>query len=249
VETLAQSARIAGLDESALAAPAASFGGEEFYTELAEKAAVLCSHLVRNHPLPDGKKRTAYLCLIEFIERNGYQWRQSTDEAREDEIVDTMVHQAAGQLSDGRRAAIQSGVYGVGEPASDLPREVIGQHSRRERWRTRRDSNPQFHAVPPQLIRTLSLAVCYTTAMSKRLQIVVDDEEARRYERCAKAEGLTLSSWARQALRAAEREVSVADPGRKLTAIRTAYEHAFPAPDIATMLAEIERGYGALDPS
>lgn len=44
--------------------------------------------------------------------------------------------------------------------------------------------------------------------MSKRLQIVVDDEEVRRYEQCAKAEGLTLSSWVRQAPRAAEREMS-----------------------------------------
>jgi hypothetical protein len=85
--------------------------------------------------------------------------------------------------------------------------------------------------------------------MSKRLQIVVDDEEARRFEECAKVEGLTLSSWARQALRAAEREVSVGDPGRKLEAIRAAYHYAFPAPDPATMLEEIERGYVAPDPS
>ena len=85
--------------------------------------------------------------------------------------------------------------------------------------------------------------------MSKRLQIVVDDEEVRRFEQCAKTEGLTLSSWARQALRAAEREVSVGDPGRKLAAIRAAYQYAFPAPDIATMLDEIEHGYVAADPS
>lgn len=79
--------------------------------------------------------------------------------------------------------------------------------------------------------------------MSKRLQIVVDDEEARRYEQCAEAEGLTLSAWARDALRAAERDVSLGDPGRKLAAIRAAYHHDFPAPDIATMLEEIESGY------
>lgn len=91
--------------------------------------------------------------------------------------------------------------------------------------------------------------VYYTTAMSKRLQIVVDDEDARRYEQCAEAEGLTLSSWARQALRAAEREVSVGDPGRKLAAIRDAYQNGFPAPDVPTMLEEIEYGYVAADPS
>ena len=76
--------------------------------------------------------------------------------------------------------------------------------------------------------------------MSKRLQIVVDDDEARRYELCAKAEGLTLSAWARQALRTAERELSVAVPERKLAAIRAAHEHSFPAPDVAAMLEEIE---------
>jgi hypothetical protein len=85
--------------------------------------------------------------------------------------------------------------------------------------------------------------------MSKRLQIVVDDDDARRFEECAKGEGLTLSSWARQALRAAEREVSMGDPDRKLAAIRAAYHHAFPAPDIATMLEEIERGYATPEPS
>lgn len=66
--------------------------------------------------------------------------------------------------------------------------------------------------------------------------------------RCARAEGLTLSSWVRQALCAADRGVSVADPGRKLDAIRVAYQHTFPAPDIATMLKEIERDYVAADP-
>jgi hypothetical protein len=34
-----------GLADSALHSPAASFGGVEFYPELAIKAAVLCSHL------------------------------------------------------------------------------------------------------------------------------------------------------------------------------------------------------------
>jgi death on curing protein len=88
------------LAESALAAPAAAFGGEEFYPELTEKAVILCSHLVRNHPLPDGNKRTAFLCLIEFMERNGYEWRQSNGEGADDETVETMVRLAAGQLSD-----------------------------------------------------------------------------------------------------------------------------------------------------
>ena len=38
------------LAESALASPRAGFGGEDAYPGLAEKAAVLCWHLARNHP-------------------------------------------------------------------------------------------------------------------------------------------------------------------------------------------------------
>ncbi|ADB53776.1 type II toxin-antitoxin system death-on-curing family toxin [Conexibacter woesei] len=57
--------------ESALAAPNAGFGDVELYPELHKKAAILCSRIVRNHPLPDGNKRVGYVCMIEFIRRNG----------------------------------------------------------------------------------------------------------------------------------------------------------------------------------
>jgi death-on-curing protein len=43
-----------GLADSALAAPRAGFGGVEAYPDFETKAAVLCWHLVKNHPLPDG---------------------------------------------------------------------------------------------------------------------------------------------------------------------------------------------------
>jgi death-on-curing protein len=35
---------------------------------------VLCWHLVKNHPLPDGNKRAAFLATVEFVERNGRAW-------------------------------------------------------------------------------------------------------------------------------------------------------------------------------
>ncbi len=56
------------LADLALNAPQARFGGIEFYPNFANKDAILCWHLIRNHPLPDGNKRTAYLCLnnLEF---------------------------------------------------------------------------------------------------------------------------------------------------------------------------------------
>ncbi|HET6683973.1 MAG TPA: Fic family protein [Gaiella sp.] len=72
-EVIANFDRI-GLADSALAAPRAGFGGEEAYPDFEIKAAILCWHLVKNHPLPDGNKRCAFLATIEFVERNGRSW-------------------------------------------------------------------------------------------------------------------------------------------------------------------------------
>ncbi len=48
------------LADSALHAPAAAFGEEEFYPDLLDKAAVLACRLSWNHPLPDGNKRASW---------------------------------------------------------------------------------------------------------------------------------------------------------------------------------------------
>ncbi len=50
---LAKASRV-DLADSALHAPAAGFGGDEFYPDLFDKAAVLCGRLAWHHPLPDG---------------------------------------------------------------------------------------------------------------------------------------------------------------------------------------------------
>jgi len=63
-----------GLADAALNAPSAVFDGKELYPNFETKAAVLCWHLVRNHPLPDGNKRAAFLSLVEFVRRNGHEW-------------------------------------------------------------------------------------------------------------------------------------------------------------------------------
>ena len=77
--------------------------------------------------------------------------------------------------------------------------------------------------------------------MSKRLQVVVGDADMERYERTARAAGLSTSEWVRQALRVAQREFSDGDVDAKLAAIRKAASYNFgPAVDIETMLAEIE---------
>lgn len=89
------------LAESALAAPAAEFGGIEFYPDFASKAAVLCSRVIRNHPLPDGNKRMGFLCAVEFVERNGYTWHPpSADQADGDETVEIIEAVAAGDIDE-----------------------------------------------------------------------------------------------------------------------------------------------------
>jgi death on curing protein len=86
------------LAETALAAPAAGVGGVEAYPKLVEKASVLAWHLIRNHPLPDGNKRTAFLCLLEFLARNERSWRvRPADD--EDATVALFEGVAAGSVS------------------------------------------------------------------------------------------------------------------------------------------------------
>ena len=85
-----------GLAESALHAPAAGFEGVEFYPDVLDKAAVLCVRLARNHPLPDGNKRVAYLALLEFLVRNGVEWIPPSVE----ETVETIERVAAGRISE-----------------------------------------------------------------------------------------------------------------------------------------------------
>ena len=74
--------------------PAATFGGVEFYPDLVTKARVLVIHLTKNHPLPDGNKRAAYLAMIEFLARNGRQFL-ATDVGA---AIDTMVKIAGSEV-------------------------------------------------------------------------------------------------------------------------------------------------------
>jgi death-on-curing protein len=73
------------LAESALHAPAAGFGETEFYPDFIDKAALLLVRLAKNHPLPDGNKRAAWVSLRLFVEINDWTWRTtpSIDEAEQ----------------------------------------------------------------------------------------------------------------------------------------------------------------------
>ena len=62
------------LADSALHAPAAGIGDTDFYPEFVDKAAVLVVRLARNHPLPDGNKRAAWVSLRLFVVLNDWTW-------------------------------------------------------------------------------------------------------------------------------------------------------------------------------
>lgn len=59
--------------ESALAQPRMTFGSEELYPTIVEKAAALCFSLVRNHPFVDGNKRVGHAAMEVFLVLNGYE--------------------------------------------------------------------------------------------------------------------------------------------------------------------------------
>jgi death on curing protein len=69
--------------ESALAAPFATFGGVDFYSDPVERAAICCSRIIRNHPFPDGNKLVGYECMREMLEREGSPWPRPESDAAE----------------------------------------------------------------------------------------------------------------------------------------------------------------------
>lgn len=79
--------------ESALAAPLQTFGGEELYPTLVEKAARLGCSLISNHALVDGNKRIGMLIMLTFLEANGLPV-QATNE----EIAHVGLAVAAGEM-------------------------------------------------------------------------------------------------------------------------------------------------------
>jgi death-on-curing protein len=92
--TLAKASRLELLD-SALHAPQAGFGDDDFYPRVEEKAAVLAVRIARNHPLPDGNKRLAWQSLTIFLALNGMSLETTVDEA-----VALMLGIAAGEIDE-----------------------------------------------------------------------------------------------------------------------------------------------------
>lgn len=58
---------------SAVGRPQASYGGQDLYPTIFDKAAALLDSLVRNHPFVDGNKRVGITAAGIFLRRNGYR--------------------------------------------------------------------------------------------------------------------------------------------------------------------------------
>ena len=70
-----------GALESALAQPQMTFGGEDLYPTLLEKAAALGFSLILNHPFVDGNKRVGFGAMNLILKRNGQKVQAEIDEA------------------------------------------------------------------------------------------------------------------------------------------------------------------------
>ena len=79
---------------SALARPAATFGGEDLYPDIADKAAAVMHSLALNHPFVDGNKRVAAFGAIVFAESNAHEFL-----ATPDELVETTLAVAEGKMA------------------------------------------------------------------------------------------------------------------------------------------------------
>ena len=72
--------RDGGLLDAAIAAPWQTFGGNELFPSLEEKAARLGYGLVNNHPFIDGNKRIAAVATLEILALNGVNLSYSQSE-------------------------------------------------------------------------------------------------------------------------------------------------------------------------
>ena len=99
-----------GLLESALAQPRQTFGGQDLYPSLVEKAAAVGYSLIKNHPFVDGNKRIGHAVVEAMLMLNGFELSAGVDES-ETEILAV----AAGDRSrDEFRAWIEKHVVRLG---------------------------------------------------------------------------------------------------------------------------------------
>ena len=79
--------------------------------------------------------------------------------------------------------------------------------------------------------------------MSKRLQVMVEEDELAAIQQLAAQQRISVAEWVRRALRLARTAQPTQGSQKKLQAIRSAIQYEFPTADIDLMLGEIESGY------
>ncbi len=82
-----------GALEAAVARPQATFGGEDLYPDLADKAAALMHSLVMNHAFVDGNKRVGVHATLLFLLANDVELDLGPDE-----LTETVLAVAKGEL-------------------------------------------------------------------------------------------------------------------------------------------------------
>ena len=82
-----------GMLDSALNAPFQTFGGEDVYPSLQQKATRLCFGLVKNHPFIDGNKRIGAHAMLVFLALNGIELQHS-----QTELSNIILQLAAGEI-------------------------------------------------------------------------------------------------------------------------------------------------------
>ncbi len=115
--------------ESAAGRPFQTFGGQELYASVPEKAAVLFHSLICNHCFRNGNKRTAVIAVDIFLSSNSYALAMSNEEVYE-VATETAKSNAEGRKPDdvvanliqmlSERAIPTSAL----DPSTDVAREV-----------------------------------------------------------------------------------------------------------------------------
>jgi death-on-curing protein len=67
--------------ESAVAAPAQSFGGQLVHEDIPAIAGAYAFHICMNHPFVDGNKRAGTAAMIAFLTDNAWRFDATADEA------------------------------------------------------------------------------------------------------------------------------------------------------------------------
>lgn len=66
--------------ESALAQPRMTFGGDDLYPTIVDKASALGFSLIQNHPFIDGNKRIGHAAMETYLILNGFEINAPVDE-------------------------------------------------------------------------------------------------------------------------------------------------------------------------